>query len=217
MSGQGRGEYGSSAIFSWGEGGIVESVIFWQLRCLRRWPRGLFLIVLIQLVSACGTGGECGAEEEPREGDREGQVKSANIASTSGSRDNSGPLNSYERSAFNLTNEERAAFGLRGLVWDEELGDVAKRYSIDMCERGFFDHIDPDGKDPAQRIRASGLTFQYAGENIAKGYLDGATVMNAWMNSEGHRQNILEERFVYLGLGYIECDGKPIWTQLFLR
>jgi uncharacterized protein YkwD len=83
-----------------------------------------------------------------------------------------------------------------------------------MRDRGFFDHTNPDGRDPFDRAEAAGQTNARA-ENIAYGQPDPAAVMDAWMNSSGHRANILNCGLRTLGTGVAEGPGGPWWTQLF--
>jgi uncharacterized protein YkwD len=82
-----------------------------------------------------------------------------------------------------------------------------------MRDRGFFSHTNPDGLDPFARAAAAGLDAR--AENIAYGQPDPASVMDAWMNSPGHRANILDCSLTRLGVGMAEGAGGPWWTQLF--
>lgn len=113
-----------------------------------------------------------------------------------------------------LVNAERAKIGCVPLTADAELAELAEAFSKDMAARDFFDHVDPDGNDPWDRAEAAGVTG-LGGENIARGQADAAAVMDAWMNSPGHRANILNCNFRTLGVGVFEGDGGPWWTQDF--
>ena len=113
-----------------------------------------------------------------------------------------------------LVNAERADAGCAPLVHDEGLATVARAHSADMRDRGYFDHTNPDGLDPFDRAEAAGQTNARA-ENIASGQADPAEVMDAWMNSTGHRANILNCSLRTLGIGVAEGPGGPWWTQLF--
>ncbi|MDT0341161.1 CAP domain-containing protein [Streptomyces litchfieldiae] len=113
-----------------------------------------------------------------------------------------------------LVNEERTRAGCRPVTLDPALTSLANAFSRDMAERGFFDHTDPDGRDPWDRAEAAGITY-LGGENIALGQQDAQAVMDAWMNSEGHRANILNCEFTTLGIGVHIADGGPWWTQDF--
>ena len=90
---------------------------------------------------------------------------------------------------------------------------VARAHSADMRDRGYFDHVDPEGLDPFDRAEQAGLTA--LAENIAVGQPDPAAVMADWMNSPGHRANILDCSLTHLGVGVAQGDGGPWWTQLF--
>jgi uncharacterized protein YkwD len=113
-----------------------------------------------------------------------------------------------------LVNTVRAGAGCAPLVHDEGLAGVARAHSADMRDRNFFDHTNLDGLDPFDRAEAAGQTNARA-ENIAAGQPDPAAVMDAWMNSSGHRANILDCGLRTLGVGVAEGPGGPWWTQLF--
>jgi uncharacterized protein YkwD len=113
-----------------------------------------------------------------------------------------------------LVNEERAQAGCEPLVHDPALARLAADHSRDMAERGYFDHTDPDGRDPWDRAEAAGVD-NLGGENIAWGQPDARAVMDAWMNSEGHRANILNCDFRTMGVGVHIAEGGPWWTQNF--
>ncbi|WP_309235732.1 CAP domain-containing protein [Streptomyces sp. TRM64462] len=95
-----------------------------------------------------------------------------------------------------------------------ELGALARAFSQDMAARDFFSHTDPDGDSPWDRAAQAGVEG-LGGENIARGQADAAAVMESWMNSEGHRANILNCDFTTLGVGVHFGDGGPWWTQNF--
>jgi uncharacterized protein YkwD len=113
-------------------------------------------------------------------------------------------------------NQERIARGLPALAWHPEAAGVAYRHGLDMRSRGFFDHVNPDGLDPADRLDAAGIVARPVGENIARGQDDPASVMAAWMASDGHRENILYPGFTHLGVGVVRASGGPWWVQVFL-
>ncbi|GAA1371200.1 hypothetical protein GCM10009612_62030 [Streptomyces beijiangensis] len=94
------------------------------------------------------------------------------------------------------------------------LASLATSFSEDMAARNFFDHTDPDGKSPWDRADAAGVSG-LGGENIARGQADAAAVMDAWMNSPGHRANILNCDYKTLGVGVHFGSGGPWWTQDF--
>jgi uncharacterized protein YkwD len=140
-----------------------------------------------------------------------------------------GPLpgspNADETEVFNIVNDERRKAGRAALQWCEGLYNCAKAHSCDMCDRGFFNHVNPEGEGPTDRARAGhagSYTFTpivpnpyaWIGENIAHGYTSAAAVMNGWMNSAGHRANILDPDYTHIGVG--QCEGcRTHWTQTF--
>ncbi|MCH5187903.1 MAG: hypothetical protein J1F63_05825 [Oscillospiraceae bacterium] len=125
-------------------------------------------------------------------------------------------ITGYATRVLELVNEERAKEGLGPLKLDKDLCAVAKMHCDDMAKRNFFDHINPDGKSPFDRMNDYGIFYMAAGENIASGQRSPEAVMNAWMNSPGHRANILSEDFGKIGVGYAE-GGKygTLWAQCF--
>ncbi|MEV8086726.1 sigma-70 family RNA polymerase sigma factor [Streptomyces nigra] len=114
-----------------------------------------------------------------------------------------------------LVNKERAAAGCGPLAEDSLLDKSAQAHSADMAARDFFDHTNPDGADPGQRITAAGYRWSTYGENIAMGQQTPEAVMESWMNSPGHRANILNCSFKDIGIGVHEGPGGPWWTQNF--
>ncbi|MEV7342011.1 CAP domain-containing protein [Streptomyces sp. NPDC093544] len=115
-----------------------------------------------------------------------------------------------------LTNAERAAAGLRPLSVDPLLTNAAQAHSDDMVARAFYSHVSPDGTQPWDRAAAAGSTRRTIGENIACGQRSPAEVVLGWMNSPGHRANILKPAFTHIGIG-LAGGGKmgTYWTQLF--
>ncbi|MFF4399736.1 sigma-70 family RNA polymerase sigma factor [Streptomyces sp. NPDC001480] len=114
-----------------------------------------------------------------------------------------------------LVNKERSAAGCGPLTEDPQLEVAAQRHSDDMAARHFFDHTNPDGADPGQRITAAGYRWSTYGENIAQGQQTPQAVMDSWMNSPGHRANILNCSFKDIGVGVHKGSGGPWWTQDF--
>ncbi|MFG3137438.1 sigma-70 family RNA polymerase sigma factor [Streptomyces sp. NPDC048211] len=114
-----------------------------------------------------------------------------------------------------LVNKERGAAGCGPLTEDTQLTDAAQRHSDDMAARDFFEHTNPDGADPGQRVTAAGYRWSTYGENIARGQQTPEAVMESWMNSPGHRANILNCDFKDIGIGIHQGPGGPWWTQDF--
>ncbi|MHA6763083.1 CAP domain-containing protein [Streptacidiphilus sp. PAMC 29251] len=114
-----------------------------------------------------------------------------------------------------LVNVQRAKAGCGALTASKPLNTLAQNFSQEMAVRNFFDHTDPDGKSPWDRAKALGIT-NLGGENIAMGQQTPDDVMTAWMNSPGHRANILNCTYHSLGVGaYYASSGGPWWTQDF--
>lgn len=122
-----------------------------------------------------------------------------------------------EREVLSLVNSVRAENGLSALSWAEDLAAVARAHSADMISRGFFSHTNPDGLSPFDRLRNSGISYRTAAENIAYGQRSAEAVMNSWMNSSGHRANILNKNVTELGVGAVKSqNGTIYWTQMFI-
>lgn len=123
-------------------------------------------------------------------------------------------VSSYESEVIRLVNEIRQQSGLRPLAANWELSRVARYKSQDMRDNGYFSHDSPTYGTPFQMLSAFGLSYRTAGENIAKGYASPQAVVNGWMNSSGHRANILNASYTQIGVGYV--SGGNYWTQLFI-
>ncbi|WP_225961714.1 CAP domain-containing protein [Actinomadura algeriensis] len=113
-----------------------------------------------------------------------------------------------------LVNAERAEKGCGPVRSNAQLTRAAQGHSADMAARGYFAHTSPDGDDPGDRITAAGYRWRSYGENIAKGQSSPESVMRSWMNSPGHRANILNCGFDEIGVGVVTSGG-PYWTQAF--
>ena len=123
-------------------------------------------------------------------------------------------VSSYESEVIRLVYEIRQQNGLRPLAANWELSRVARYKSQDMRDNGYFSHNSPTYGTPFQMLSAFGLSYRTAGENIAKGYASPQAVVNGWMNSSGHRANILNASYTQIGVGYV--SGGNYWTQLFI-
>lgn len=123
-------------------------------------------------------------------------------------------VTSFEKEVVRLVNVERAKHGLSALAYDWQLSRVARIKSQDMKDNNYFSHTSPVYGSPFQMMKNFGITYRTAGENIARGQATPAAVVNAWMNSSGHRANILNSSFTHIGVGYVS-DGK-YWTQMFI-
>ncbi|MEU5656750.1 sigma-70 family RNA polymerase sigma factor [Streptomyces sp. NPDC047737] len=114
-----------------------------------------------------------------------------------------------------LVNTERAKAGCPSVSGNSLLATAASRHSADMVARNYFSHTSLDGTDPGARITAAGYRWSTYGENIAKGQQTAESVMDSWMNSEGHRANILNCAFKEIGVGREDSSSGPVWTQNF--
>ncbi|MCL1914045.1 MAG: CAP domain-containing protein [Eubacteriaceae bacterium] len=119
--------------------------------------------------------------------------------------------NDFAREVFRLTNIERANNGLRALIWDDRLASAAQKHSADMARNNNMSHTGSDGSSMDQRISREGFSWSYCGENVAWNQRTPQEVVQAWMNSPGHRANILSSNFTHLGVGF----DSYYWTQNF--
>lgn len=115
-----------------------------------------------------------------------------------------------------LVNDHRESLGCRRLVWDDRIARVAFEHSVDMLERDYFGHQDPDGRGLRERLREARIPFALAAENIAEGfrYEDAAkAVFEGWMTSPEHREIIEDCDFLLHGVGFADYR----WTHVFMR
>lgn len=123
-------------------------------------------------------------------------------------------ITSYEQQVIDLVNDIRTNYGLKKLTANWELSRVARYKSQDMHDNKYFSHTSPVYGSPFDMMKAFGLSYRSAGENIAKGYSTPQAVVNGWMNSSGHRENILNSSFMQIGVGYVSSGD--YWTQMFI-
>ena len=133
---------------------------------------------------------------------------------------NSSNINGFSKEqveVLNLVNKERKANGLKPLTLNKELSNVANIKSRDMIEKGYFDHTSPTYGSPFDMLKKFNISYNTAGENIAMGQKTPSEVMNSWMNSSGHRANILNSTYTELGVGIQkDSNGTIYWTQMFI-
>lgn len=123
---------------------------------------------------------------------------------------------SWAQQVATLVNQERTSRSLTPLLVDTGATQAAKAHAEDMAGRGFFAHTTPEGWTPADRLQLLGVTgYSGVGENIALGQPTPQDVMTAWMNSSGHRANILNPSYTHIGVGVVDGPG-PYWVQVFL-
>ena len=141
---------------------------------------------------------------------------SNNGSSNNGSSNNgsSSSVSAYESEVVRLVNVERAKNGLGALTLNAKLSDVARAKSQDMRDKGYFSHTSPTYGSPFDMMTSFGISYRTAGENIAMGYSSPQAVVTGWMNSPGHRANILNSSFTQIGVGYVASGN--YWTQMFI-
>jgi uncharacterized YkwD family protein len=120
----------------------------------------------------------------------------------------------YEQKVAELVNIERQKNGLAPLTFDKAISNVARVKSKDMSDNNYFAHQSPTYGSAGDMLTQSGIKWSAWGENIAAGQRTPEEVVNAWMNSEGHRANILSPNFSKIGVGYVN-NGRAHWTQMF--
>ena len=126
-------------------------------------------------------------------------------------------LSQYELKVVELVNAERQKNGLKPLTIDEKLSQVARLKSADMRDNNYFSHQSPTYGSPFDMMKKFGISYRTAGENIAAGQRTPEAVVQAWMNSSGHRANILNANFTHIGVGYVQGDSYgTYWTQQFI-
>ncbi|MFE8699446.1 CAP domain-containing protein [Cytobacillus sp. FJAT-54145] len=123
-------------------------------------------------------------------------------------------ITSIESRVIQLTNDERRKNGLPDLKPDTALSNVAREKSNDMQKNNYFSHTSPTYGSPFDMMRDFGISYKSAGENIAQGQRSPEEVVQAWMNSEGHRKNILSPNYTHIGVGHV-ANGN-YWTQMFI-
>jgi uncharacterized YkwD family protein len=119
---------------------------------------------------------------------------------------------SYANQVISLVNQERAKANLKPLTSNYALSSMALDKAKDMYNKNYFSHTSPTYGSPFDMMKSYGIRFTYAGENIAKGQKTPQAVMTAWMNSAGHRQNILSPNFTKIGTAYYNGE----WVQEFI-
>ena len=119
----------------------------------------------------------------------------------------------YAAEVLRLVNAERAKAGKSALKADANLAKAAQVRAAEIVSS--FSHTRPDGRDPFTAMKEAGVSYRAAGENIAWGQKTPTQVMQGWMNSDGHRKNILSDSFGRLGVGYVVQNGRAYWVQMF--
>lgn len=151
--------------------------------------------------------------EQPKQGGTEnkGQQQSPNGSTEQNKQEQAANVSEFAKQVAELVNKERAAAGLAPLKLDNKLSEVAMKKAKDMYDNNYFDHQSPTYGSPFDMMKANGIQYSTAGENIAKGQRTPEEVMNAWMNSDGHRKNIMNSSFTTIGVAYYNGE----WVQQF--
>ncbi|CAN1212090.1 SCP domain-containing protein [Tumidithrix helvetica PCC 7403] len=126
--------------------------------------------------------------------------------------------NAYETELLRLTNLERQKVGLAPLKLSSQLRKAAKKHALDMAINNYFSHTGLNGSSMVSRVKATGYTYSAVGENIAAGRPTPSATIQQWMNSSGHRANILNPKFNEIGFGYANVPDsryQHYWVQVF--
>ena len=122
------------------------------------------------------------------------------------------PTGDFEAQVADLVNQERSKAGLKPLTLRADISKVAEAKSQDMVNKGYFSHQSPTYGSPFDMMKKFNINYRTAGENIAQGQRTPGEVMDAWMKSPGHRQNILSAQYDSIGVGEVN----KTWTQMFI-
>ncbi|UXR33992.1 CAP domain-containing protein [Staphylococcus simulans] len=121
---------------------------------------------------------------------------------------------SFEMQNFDIVNAERVQKGLSVLKYSDAISNTARKHSKDMADNHYFDHTNPKGESPFDRMKKDGIDYNSAGENLAYGHQNSIFAHEGLMNSEGHRKNILQPSFKNLGIGVdFNDERQPFWTE----
>ena len=177
----------------------------------------------------CGNGGEGENRPDGTPGDDEGNTPGSDDSEViqPGGKPGSGDGNmsgggtaenqsaSYDAEVTDLVNQQRSAQGLSPLSYDSELTKLAQLKAEDMAENNYFSHQSPTYGSAFDMMQSAGVSYRSAGENIARGQKTPAAVMDSWMNSLGHRENILSSSYTAIGVGYaVDDSGRACWVQI---
>ena len=185
--------------------------------------------ILNYLRGSCGqsvTSSSAPASSAPAASSKPAASSSASAASSTPAASSSAPASSssvsdsyasFRNQVVQLVNQERASSGLNALTVDSALTNTATLKSQDMAKLGYFDHMSPTYGSPFDMMRQFGISYRTAGENIAMGQTSPSQVMQGWMNSKGHRENILNTSYTKIGVGIAQnSSGQYYWTQQFI-
>lgn len=127
-------------------------------------------------------------------------------------------MHNMKKQVVNLVNQERQQRGLKPYQHNNKLANVAQTKAEDMRDNNYFSHQSPTYGSPFEMMKEFDIQYSAAGENIARGQRTAEEVMNSWMNSPGHRKNILSKKYTHIGVGLAETSqGTTYWVQMFIR
>ncbi|WP_062046579.1 CAP domain-containing protein [Bacillus sp. JCM 19034] len=158
-------------------------------------------------------GNESGGQPEAPSGQQPPQQETEQPDRTEAPQQTEG-ISTIEQQVIDLTNQERRNQGLSELQADSSLSQVAREKSKDMQQNSYFSHTSPTYGSPFDMMRDFGISYRSAGENIAQGQRSAQEVVQAWMDSQGHRENIMNPDYTHIGVGYVEQGN--YWTQMFI-
>ncbi|SEP63103.1 uncharacterized protein, YkwD family [Virgibacillus subterraneus] len=162
--------------------------------------------------------GQLRRDQQQRNQGQEGQTQQEQDQQTEDEANQTQPQqgqNEFTSNVIKLTNQERSNQGLSPLKAHKKLSNVARNKARDMQSNGYFSHNSPTYGSPFDMMKNAGVSYQSAGENIARGQQSPQQVVDAWMNSQGHRENILNESFTHIGVGHTESGD--YWSQMFIQ
>ena len=124
----------------------------------------------------------------------------------------------FEKEFVRLTNVERRKYNLKPLILDQHLSQIARLKSLDFVREDYFSHDSPTYGSPFDMMRSFDIDYRRAGEIIAGGQITPEEVVTAWMDSPGHRRNILQSEYTHIGIGYVQGGYySHYWTQMFVK
>ena len=189
-------------------------------RARRRVRRACAFGLGLLVVTATGTGVASAGTLGTRDVSRFQQDGSQEAAAAESSGREESRSRRYAAEVVRLTNKQRRKHDCEDLSTNSDLARAARRHSDDMADHNYFDHTGRDGREPVDRAGDAGYEGGYVGENIAAGQKSPGDVVESWMDSPGHRKNILNCEYTEIGVGYEkQRDSRytRYWTQLFGR
>lgn len=159
-----------------------------------------------------------GQSADSQQGNHNGQSDDSQKGNDDSQKDQSGQdIGQFEQKVVDLTNQERTQRGLPKLKVDNELSKMANKKAQDMADNNYFDHNSPTYGSPFDMMSQFGISYTSAGENIAAGQSTPQDVVDGWMDSSGHRANILNQNYTYIGVGHVEGGSYGhYWVQEFI-